>query len=116
MKKWSILFAFAACLFLLPISPASAHPPKSVVLQWNPSGTLGVNVSHSVNDPAKHYIYRVVVYVNNNVAMQKEYNAQTNGDGLSDSFSLGALASGTNVKVEAFCVIMGSASGSLTVP
>ncbi len=116
MKKWLILFAFVTCLFLLSIAPAGAHPPKSVALSWNPSGALGVNVSHSVNDPAKHYVYRIVVYVNNNVAAQKEYNAQPNGDGLSDSFSLGALASGTNIKVEAFCVIMGSTSGSLTVP
>ena len=116
MKKLLGALVFVACLFLLSTSLANAHPPKSVGLSWNPSGTLSVNVSHSVNDPVKHYVYRIIVYVNNGVAAQKEYNSQSNGDGLNDSFSLGALPSGTNIKVEAFCVIMGSTTASLTVP
>ncbi len=116
MKKLSMIIASVSALCLLSIGLANAHPPKSVVLSWDPSGVLSVNVSHSVKDPDKHYIYRVVVYTNDKVAAQKEYDAQPSGEGLSDSFSLGALASGTNIKAEAFCVIMGSTTGSITVP
>ena len=115
MKKLSVLLFSVVC-FIVSAGSAFAHPPKSVTLSWNPSGALGVNVSHSVNDPVKHYVYRIIVYVNNNRVAQKEYNSQPNGDGLTDTFSLGALPSGTTIKAEAFCVIMGSTTGSLTVP
>ncbi|MDR1482465.1 MAG: hypothetical protein LBI74_07560 [Synergistaceae bacterium] len=95
---------------------ASAHPPKSVKLAWNANGNLTVTVGHSVNDPGKHYIYKVIIYVNDTVAAQKEYSSQTSADELTDVFSLGGKPSGTRIKAEAFCVIMGSASGEITVP
>jgi hypothetical protein len=117
MKKLSLVMGCAVCFFILSIGLASAHPPKSVALSWNPSsGTLSVNVSHAANDPEKHYVHRIIVYVNNNRAAQKDYDSQSNADGLTDTFSLGALPSGANIKAEAFCVIMGSTTGSLTVP
>lgn len=115
MRKATIATAISIFLLFGSIALAHAHPPKSVQLSWN-AGTLGVNISHSVNDPNKHYVYRVIVYVNNDVVTQKEYKSQPNGAGLTDSFSLGQLKSGTNIKVEAFCVIMGSTTGSITVP
>lgn len=115
MKKAMIVSIVSLLLLLGSLSISYAHPPKSVQLSWN-AGKLDVNISHSVNDPNKHYVYRVVVYVNSKVSTQKEYKSQPSGGGLTDSFSLGQLKPGTNVKVEAFCVIMGSTTGSITVP
>jgi desulfoferrodoxin (superoxide reductase-like protein) len=106
-----------AILFLAALAQAAAaHPPKSVSLVWNPGGSLTVKVDHSVNDPQKHYVNKIIVYVNDKIVAQKEYSSQTNEDGQTDTFSLGALPSGVNIKAEAFCVIMGSATGAITLP
>jgi hypothetical protein len=77
---------------------------------------LAVLVAHSVDNPGKHYIYRITVYVDNKMAATRDYQSQTSTDGLTDVFSLGALPSGANLKAEAYCVIMGSTVGSTVVP
>ena len=116
MKKINMAFLWAMLFGVLLASAASAHPPKGVSLSWSPDGRLAVNVDHSVNDPQKHYINKIIVYVNDSIAVQKEYTSQNSGAGQSDVLVLGTLPSGTNIKVEAFCVIMGSASGAMAVP
>ena len=114
MKRLSAVF-FVLCTILLSATLAGAHPPKSVNLSWD-NGTLTVKVEHSVNDPQKHYIYKIVVYVDNQVAAQKDYTSQPDAAGLTDRFALPSVKSGANVKAEAFCVIMGSTTGSITIP
>ena len=105
----------AICLALLIGGAAHAHPPKSVLLTLQ-GNSLTVDVEHGVNDPKKHYVYRIIVYVNDKVAAQKEYTAQQSPQGLKDAFNLGSVPSGANIKAEAFCVIMGSTTGSMTAP
>jgi desulfoferrodoxin (superoxide reductase-like protein) len=94
---------------------AFSHPPKNVALSLN-GGVLTVNVSHSVDNPDKHYIYRIIIYRDNQIVASKEYTSQPSTDGMSDTFDIGASQPGSVIKAEAFCVIMGSASGSITVP
>jgi len=102
-------------LMALPSSSA-AHPPKGVSLNWNPAGELTVNAAHSVDNPEKHYIYRITIYADNKMVATKDYQAQTNAEGMTDTFPLGILPGGTNLKAEVFCVIMGNAAGSIVVP
>ncbi len=111
-----ILLAVFTLALLGVAAIASAHPPKTVNLSWNPNGTLTVAVDHPVNDPQKHYINKVIVYVNDKIATQKEYQSQTNAEGFTDTFQLGTQPSGTKIKAEAFCIIMGSRTGEITVP
>ncbi|MDR1516043.1 MAG: hypothetical protein LBS45_10125 [Synergistaceae bacterium] len=119
MKKIKKIY-FALLLAILSLAvltgTAAAHPPKGVSLSWNPNGRLTVNVDHSVNDPQKHYINKIIVYVNDKIVSQKEYTSQTSGETQTDTFELGALPAGTSVKAEAFCVIMGSSTGAITIP
>lgn len=105
-----------AVSILCAATAAFAHPPRAVNLTWNRNGTLAVSVEHPVNDPEKHFINKIVVYVDDGIAAQKEYQTQGNAQALADSFQLGALPPGTTVKVEAFCIIMGSLTNSLTIP
>jgi hypothetical protein len=116
VEKLKISLLWAVLLLIAFSCEAAAHPPKDISISLNPNGNLTVKVSHSVNDPLKHYIKKIIIYVNNNIAIQKEYSSQTDDDGLTDTFSLGPQASGSNIKVEAQCVIMGSAESSTTFP
>jgi desulfoferrodoxin (superoxide reductase-like protein) len=116
MKVMNGTWVLIALLVLVPATMVSAHPPKSVSLQWGTGGNLTVSVVHAVNDPAKHYIHKIVIYINDMIAGQKEYKSQQTPEGFSDTFLLGAKPSGTKIKAEAFCLIMGSAEGSVIVP
>ena len=116
LKRIVLLMALTSLLSASMSLAAFAHPPKSVNLSWKAEGNLYVNVAHSVNDPAKHYIYKILIYVNGTIAAQREYSSQASSDGLTDVFSLGSMPSGTKIKAEAYCVIMGSSSGTISVP
>jgi hypothetical protein len=119
VKVTKRLPALAALVFLFLAAIAGAaypHPPKEVILNWNPQGELTVRVIHGVDDPGKHFIFKITVYVDNKMAATREYKSQTDADGLTDTFSLGALPGGTNLKAEASCIIMGTATGSAIVP
>lgn len=115
LGRCSAALVLALCLTFLVGQAAHAHPPKSVSLSLQGS-TLTVKVEHGVNDPKKHYVYRIIVYVNDKVAAQKEYTAQQSPQSLSDTFSLANAPAGANIKAEAFCVIMGSTTGSMKAP
>ena len=106
----------ALLLLMLFASSSFAHPPKDVQLAWSASGALTVKAEHKVEDPGKHYVSKVVVFVNDKIAAQKEYSSQQSADAFSDTFSLGALPSGTKISAEVFCVIMGSKSASMIIP
>jgi hypothetical protein len=107
---------FISFLMVMVFSSAAfSHPPKNVTMSLN-GGVLSVNVSHSVDNPDKHYIYRITIYRDNNIVVSKDYNSQPGADDLSDTFDIGVSPQGSVIKAEAFCVIMGSASGSITVP
>ena len=73
-RRFSLRLAglVGAVLIALFGSAAFAHPPKEVILSWNPSGTLTVNVKHNVNDPQKHYINKILIFVNDKVTVQKK--------------------------------------------
>ena len=115
MKRGRILLA-ALCLWGVLGASAWAHPPKSVVLSLDGAGKLTVQVSHGVNDPAKHYVSRISVFVGGKLAAQKEYPSQTDVNGMTDTFSVGSVPKGTKIRVEATCNIMGSATGELIAP
>ena len=112
--------ALAAALFLWGAvlgGSAWAHPPKSVTLSLDaPSGRLTVQVVHGVNDPVKHHVQRISVFVGGKLAAQKEYPSQTDVNGMTDTFSVGSVPKGTKIRVEATCNIMGSATGELISP
>lgn len=111
-----ITFCLIVVTMLGLAATAFAHPPKAVNLSWNPNGTLTVTVDHQVNDPQKHFINKIIVYVNDKIAVNKEYQSQESANSFTETFQLGSQTSGTTIKVEAFCIIMGSTTGSLTVP
>jgi hypothetical protein len=116
IKRWAVGLALAIVLLLGITGAAFAHPPKEIKLSLQPDGTLTVNVAHAVDNPGKHYIFRIIVYVDDKIAAQREYSSQQNAESQIDKFSLGALPSGAKIKVEASCVIMGTAASSITAP
>lgn len=105
----------AAAMIATLATAAAAHPPKSVSIDVNTSGRLAVSVSHGVNDPVKHYVYQITVYVDDALRTQRDFPKQEGAEGIDTVFELGELKAGAKVRVDAFCVIMGSASATAVV-
>lgn len=116
MKK-TLLYAIAVMLILVSAGPSFAHPPKNVNAVWDKaSETLTVTSEHSVNDPAKHYILTLTVFEGNRQLLLKQYDKQGAPGGFSDSVILQGLKSGSAVRVQLVCNIMGSTESEITIP
>ena len=107
---------FALFFFFLLTTMSWAHPPKEVLPSWDSKGNLKVEIVHNVEDPQKHYVNHVNIYLNGKLIQQKDYTQQSTNNGETLTFSLGNLPSGSTIKVEATCVIFGTTSGSLVIP
>lgn len=77
MKK--ITFVFALFIFLLFFSSAYAHSPADMKINFDPATKmLNVEVTHNTNNPAKHYIERVYIWVRNKKIIEQEISRQDN--------------------------------------
>ena len=68
-------------LLLIPIlllaGPLQAHPPSNVTLNYDlASQILNVTITHTVTDPASHYIKQVDLMKNNETLFSQNYTSQ----------------------------------------
>ena len=110
------LSVFALFFLLLSTAVSWAHPPKEVLPSWDGKGVLKVEIVHNVDNPQKHYVNHVNIYLDGKIIEQKDYTQQGTNNGEVLTFSLGKLPSGSTIKVEATCVIFGTTAGSLVLP
>lgn len=115
--KWSAAFLLLLAVGLFFSQSAGAHPPTSIQLSYNPANsTLAVTVMHTVDNPKSHYIESISVFTKGKVLAQKNYTSQTSNTEQRDTFVLSGVASGTEIRVEAVCNIMGSSEAILKIP
>lgn len=107
----------AAVLFLLllSVSVSEAHPPREIRLNCD-GGKLEVQVLHGVDEGSKHFIEKIDVRVGAKVVAEKNYTSQPNPEGLSETFSLAGIPSGSVLTVRAQCNIFGSLEATCKVP
>lgn len=114
MKKW--LLPILGVGFLLAFKGiALAHPPVSIDVALQPEGKLRIQVSHTVNDPAKHFINRIVITRDGKVLAEQSFVRQTGKTGLEVEIPVTGLSKGQTIQVEADCNIFGSLKKSVTL-
>ena len=94
---------------------ALAHPPASLDGSLQPDGKLRLQLSHTVNDPVKHYINRVVVRKDGNVVAEQVFTKQSDRTGLGLDLVVPGLSKGQTIQVEADCNIFGSLKKTITL-
>jgi hypothetical protein len=106
----------ALALFMgFPVA-AGAHSPKEVVLSYDSAKhMLEVRITHSVKDPASHYIKKVEIKKNGKASSVTEYKSQPGPETFSYSYPLDA-APGDIIEATGTCSIFGSKTGKLTAP
>ena len=116
MKKF-LIYVIAMVLIVASAGTVFAHPPKNASIAWDKATeTLTVTADHNVNDPAKHYVLTLTVFEGNKQLLLKQYDKQSSPAGFSDSLMLQGLKSGSVVRVQLVCNIMGSTETEITIP
>ena len=114
--KLCLILSLVLLLFpvIIPVS-AQAHPPGPVTLQYSPaSETLTVMITHSVSDPAKHYVESVKIAITGKLVKTFEYASQPEKSTFTYEYLIQAKE-GDTLKVRAGCSRFGSKTGKLMV-
>jgi desulfoferrodoxin (superoxide reductase-like protein) len=108
--------AFIIALMMLIATPLTAHPPKSVDLDYDgETGLLSVEIGHSVNAASKHYVNKVVVELNGKKHVEQYFNKQIDGEMQQAIYKIIDAAEGDMITVTAYCNISGRRKGELEV-
>ena len=76
MKKTIILMAIFCFAFS---SLASAHPAQDVSLAIV-DADLEISISHPVRDLNAHYIYKIIIKINDNIFKEESFTSQPDND------------------------------------
>lgn len=110
---FGLMIAVSMLLVAMP-QPASAHAPQSVSVSYNFSTQqLTVTISHSVSNANTHYIQKVSLYRNSNLAATYNYTSQPTTNTFSYTYSISA-SDGDSLSAKAECNLGGSRTGSTT--
>jgi hypothetical protein len=111
--------AIAVCILmtavLLALLPASggAHPPKEVVLTYDQARqTVEVRITHSVSDPAKHFIEKVEIKKAGKTILKTDYKSQPDPATFVYVYPV-EFGSGDVIEVKVSCSVFGSKTESL---
>ncbi|MGA2917567.1 hypothetical protein [Methanoregula sp.] len=111
-----VVIATILALAFLLVNPVAATPPTAVDLAYNDvTGQLNVTITHPVPNPDVHYIKNVMVKVNDDVVINRDYTSQPTKDTFTYTYAL-PLKPGDTVRVTATCVLVGSLTETLTIP
>jgi desulfoferrodoxin (superoxide reductase-like protein) len=69
----------------------------------NLTQVLTIKVLHQVKDPADHFIRRIGIKTNDNVAVSIDYTRQTDKEGLDEAFTFSKICEGSKISVKATC-------------
>jgi desulfoferrodoxin (superoxide reductase-like protein) len=111
MKKTAparFLVILVSVLFALSLPHlALAHSPQKVDVSYDfASQTLVVKITHTSNNPDRHFVKEVVVKKNGQVVQRGEYTKQA-GDTFTYTYKMAATGADT-IEVTAVCSIHGS--------
>lgn len=104
-------------LFSLVLSSANvyAHSPSDMNLSYNnTTKELEVKIKHQVSNPNSHYVTNIVVKINGETNLSKEYTSQPGND-FTYTFENIETVEGDIIEVTALCNQGGSISRQLTV-
>jgi hypothetical protein len=103
-------------LFFVLIFSANGfcHSPSDISVTVK-KGAIDVVVSHSVSDPATHYVKRIEISLNGEKTSEKDFTSQTDDMTQKTSFDITSLKKGDILKITAYCSRYGEAKKSVTV-
>ena len=113
------LFLLISILLLLNIIFSSvivsAHSPSDMSLSFDTSSKeLQVEITHQVSDPNTHYVASIIISINGEIEIKREYESQS-GNKFTYTFTELEAIEGNDIQVIADCNQGGSITKQLTV-
>ena len=115
MKKVAWWLIGVGFFLVLTTGKALAHPPGSLIVSLMPEGKIRVQVSHTVNDPAKHFINRVVIFKDGQQLAEKSFGTQTDKTGPDVEIPGEGPQKRQTIQVEEDCNIFGTLKKTFTL-
>jgi len=114
-RRTTPMLIFLLLLVFLAV-PVQAHPPSDVTLSYDQGNQmLNVTITHKVSAPSSHYVARVELAKNGQIANSYDYISQPTSSQFTYSYAMNA-SEGDVLKATATCSIAGSKSGELMIP
>lgn len=111
-----IHIACIALLIVIFVNDVYAHPPNEVELTFEEeTAILTVGVSHMVGKPAKHYIDKVVVELNDEEIIVQRFIIQGSDAKQEANYIIPGVKAGDIISVTAYCNISGKKNKILQI-
>jgi hypothetical protein len=108
------LILLSLILTVLP-APISAHPPSKMVLEYDTdTQTISASITHSVSDPANHYVERIEIEKNGDPYLTEDYTSQPTTSSVTYTYTVTA-DDGDLLEVTAYCSLFGDITEQITV-
>lgn len=114
-KLFLINMVLIFLLFTLSSTSANAHSPSDMNLNYNiTTKELNVSITHQVSNPNTHYVNNIVIKINGETNISKDYTSQP-GSSFTYTYENFEATKDDVIEVAAFCNQGGSISRQLTV-
>ena len=102
-------------IFTLSSISVNAHSPSDMNLSYNiTTKELNVSITHQVSDPNTHYVNNIVIKLNGETNISKDYTSQP-GSSFTYTYENFEATIDDEIEVAAFCIQGGSISKQLIV-
>jgi hypothetical protein len=116
-KAAEVILALILLSLILTVLPApiSAHPPSKMVLEYDTdTQTLSVSITHSVSDPANHYVKKLEIEKNGYPYLTENYTSQPTTSSVTYTYTV-TTDDGDVLEVTAYCSLLGDITEQITV-
>ncbi|MBN1621260.1 MAG: hypothetical protein JW871_01565 [Endomicrobiales bacterium] len=109
-------FLPAVLIIISSTVQANAHPPKAMDIEFdNESRMINLTLKHNVRDNKEHFINKVQVYVDGNLAVIQNFGSQTDKKCQKISYILVDAEIGSEIKIISACSMGGNLTRTFTV-
>jgi hypothetical protein len=108
------IFLLSLCMVLAYCTCGFCHSPSDIEVTAKKEG-IDLVVSHSVQDPASHYVKKIEVKLNGENKAQKDFTSQTDNMSQKTSIDIASLKKGDVLEITAYCSRFGQLTKSVTV-
>ncbi len=114
MRKIVPLILF--CSLIIASTGAYAHPPSEVNIEHSSElRMMSIVVAHPVSNSGKHFINKIIIWLNTEEIIQHKISAQDDNKYQSAAYMIPDAKTGDVIAVEAYCNISGKLKKEIKV-
>ena len=114
MRKIVLLILFFG--LIIASANAYAHPPSEVNIEYSEElRMISIVIVHPVSNPEKHFINKIIVWLNEEEIIQHKISAQDDNKYQSAAYTIPDAKVGDIIALEAYCNVSGKLKEEIKV-